>query len=59
MNIIKLEKTIWFCEGIEDKVCYLPKLKNILIRDLRIYVVGGKDNVLEVYKRCPRNQRMI
>ncbi|AAU16858.1 group-specific protein [Bacillus cereus E33L] len=44
------------CEGNEDKICYLPKIKSIVRKDLKIYEVGGKDNVLEVFKRCENQQ---
>lgn len=40
------------CEGTEDKICYLPKIKCILKQDFKIYDVGGKDNVIEIFNRC-------
>ncbi|WP_338752655.1 DUF4435 domain-containing protein [Bacillus sp. FJAT-52991] len=44
------------CEGQEDKLCYLPKIKGILRKNVNIYEVGGKDNVLEVFKHCEENE---
>lgn len=44
------------CEGNEDRICYLPKIKSILRKDIKIYEVGGKDNVLEVFNRCEKQQ---
>lgn len=46
------DKLYCICEGNEDKICYLPKIKNILRKDVKIYEVGGKDNVIEVFNRC-------
>lgn len=44
------------CEGNEDRICYLPKIKSILRKDIKIYEVGGKDNVLEIFNRCEKQQ---
>ncbi|XMA24654.1 DUF4435 domain-containing protein [Bacillus bombysepticus] len=44
------------CEGNEDRICYLPKIKSIARKDIKIYEVGGKDNVLEVLKKCETQQ---
>ncbi|GIN86035.1 hypothetical protein J6TS2_24210 [Heyndrickxia sporothermodurans] len=44
------------CEGSEDKICYLPKIKSIVRKNLRIYDVGGKDNVIEIFNRCEMQQ---
>lgn len=39
------------CEGDEDKICYLPKIKNLLKKNVKIYGVGGKDNVTEIFNQ--------
>jgi len=44
------------CEGKEDKICYFPKIKSITKKDIRIYDVGGKDNVINIFNKCQLQQ---
>lgn len=49
------EKVYCICEGQEDMICYLPKIKSILKKEVKIYSVDGKDNVIKVYEHCSKN----
>ena len=44
------------CEGNEDRICYSPKIRSIARKAVKIYEVGGKDNVVELYNRCEGQQ---
>lgn len=50
------DKLYCICEGVEDKLSYLPKIKNILRRDVEIFEVRGKSNVIEVFNRCEEQE---
>lgn len=39
------------CEGNEDKICYLPKIKSLLKKNVKMYDVGGKDNVTGIFEQ--------